>query len=265
MILASHGIIASLQGGFDADYQAILTYATNQGYTLPSLAQRTKQNKLVVDLKAAGAWSKLDSFAMFATDGNSSFALIDWKRLSQYTAVNSPTFASNQGFTGNASSSYINTNFNPLSNATQMTTNSSSFGFYYRTAGSNSGVGSGAYIAPNSAGLYINPTGTGTIMRSWNNSNSGVNAGSNSSRVGLFHTDRNNSSNIYHIKDGVELANPTLASSNRPNDNLYLLAANFGGAAELQNDQISMAFAGASLYSVRSDFNTAISTYLSSL
>lgn len=115
MILSTHGIVQS-SGGFDVDYQAILNYATTQGYTLPSSSQRVKQNKLLVDLKAAGVWNKLDTLAIFATDGNSDFALIDWKRLSQYTAINSPTFISNGGFTGNGTSSYVDTNFNCLSN-----------------------------------------------------------------------------------------------------------------------------------------------------
>jgi hypothetical protein len=223
------------------------------------------QNQLVVDLKSAGVWSKLDTFAMFATNGSSNFALVDWKRLSQYTAVNSPTFTTNQGFTGNGSSSYINTNFNPLTNATQMTTNSSSFGFKIRTGGVSFGVGSGTYFAPNSAGLYINQTAGASTMRSWNNSNSGINAGVNATRVGLFQTDRNNSANIYHIINGVEIANPTLASSNMPNNNLYLLAANAGGATEFQAEQISMAFAGSSFYAQRLSFYNAVNTYLTSI
>jgi hypothetical protein len=44
-------------GGFDADYQAVLDYATTQGYTLPSAGQQTLQNQLVVDLKDGGIWS----------------------------------------------------------------------------------------------------------------------------------------------------------------------------------------------------------------
>jgi hypothetical protein len=44
-------------GGFDADYQAVLDYATTQGYTLPSSGQQTLQNQLVVDLKDGGIWS----------------------------------------------------------------------------------------------------------------------------------------------------------------------------------------------------------------
>lgn len=269
MIIATHGIVASQLAGFDADYTAILNYATTQGYTLPSVSQRIKQNKLVLDLKSYNIWSKLDSFSVFATDGNSNFALIDWKRLSQLTAVNSPTFTSNQGFTGNGASSYINTNFNPNANGVNLTLNSTSYGFYYRTGSSAVAVGSGNYIVGNSNGLYINPlTGTGApyLMRSWNNSTSGINAGTVTNRVGLFHTDRNNSSNIYHIKDGVELANPTLSSNTRPNGNLYLLAALYAGnAVEFGTEQISMYFAGGSLYSQRSDLNTAWTTYINSL
>ena len=59
---------------YDSDYQAVLDYATTQGYTLPSSGQQTLQNQLVADLKDAGVWSKLDTFAVFATDGNEDFA-----------------------------------------------------------------------------------------------------------------------------------------------------------------------------------------------
>jgi len=60
MILASHGIIGSSIVQFvpDSDYQAVLDYATTQGYTLPSASQQLLQNQLVVDLKDGGIWSK---------------------------------------------------------------------------------------------------------------------------------------------------------------------------------------------------------------
>ena len=112
--------------GMDADYQAILDYATTQGYTLPSASQQALQNQLVVDLKDAGIWSKLDTFAVFATDGDSDFALIDWKRLSQYTAFNSPTFTTDFGFNGDGASSYIDTNFDLSNLTTKLITNQES-------------------------------------------------------------------------------------------------------------------------------------------
>jgi len=124
--------------GFDSDYQAVLNYGTSLGYTLPSVGQRTKQNQLMLDLKAGGIWNKLDTFAVFATDGNSNFALIDWKRLSLYTAVNSPTFTTNSGFRGNGTSSYINTNFN-ISTGTNYILNSASRNYWIEDFGSGSG------------------------------------------------------------------------------------------------------------------------------
>jgi hypothetical protein len=116
MILATHGIIGSsiVQFAFDADYQAVLDYATTQGYTLPSSGQQTLQNQLVIDLKDSGVWDKLDIFYVFATDGDSDFASINWKDSNNYkiTEVNSPTFTSNSGFSSDGISAYLDTNFN---------------------------------------------------------------------------------------------------------------------------------------------------------
>lgn len=119
----SNIISVTTTAAYDASYQAILTYATSQGYTLPSLSQRTKSNQFIVDLKAAGLWTKLDSLSIFKTDGSQNFALTDWKRLTTHTAVNSPTFTSNVGFTGNGSSAYIDPSWN-ITQATQATQNS---------------------------------------------------------------------------------------------------------------------------------------------
>jgi hypothetical protein len=126
-------LVYSLQynlGRPDPDYIAILNYATIQGYTLPTPAVQLHQNRLINDLKAAGIWSKLDTFAVFATNGNSNFALIDWKRLTQYTAVNSPSFTTNQGFKGNGSNMYINMNYNPVTNGINFLQDNASMGVY---------------------------------------------------------------------------------------------------------------------------------------
>lgn len=97
--------------GFDEDYQAVLDYATTQGYILPSESQQAIQNALVLDLKSTGVWSGLDFFNVFATDGDSNYALIDWINLTTGTAVNSPTFTTNLGFTGDGVSAYIDTGY----------------------------------------------------------------------------------------------------------------------------------------------------------
>jgi len=127
---------------FDPDYDLILNLALNSGYDLPSLSNQIKQNQLYVSLKGSGILAKLDTFAVFANDGNSNFALIDWIRtvkqrvLVLYTAVNSPTWTANQGFTGNGTSSYIDTNFNLLNDSVNYTDINASR-YIYLFSGSN--------------------------------------------------------------------------------------------------------------------------------
>ncbi len=133
-------------GLFDADYQAILDYATTQGYTLPSASQQLLQEQLIIDLKTAGIWNKLDTFAVFATDGDLDFALIDWIRLSQYTAINSPTFTTNEGFTGNGTSSYLDLNYDPTVDGVNYTIDDAAWGQYVFTLNtSNYSFGSSAF------------------------------------------------------------------------------------------------------------------------
>jgi hypothetical protein len=247
------------------EYQAILNYATTQGYTLPSLNQQVKQNQLLSDLVFYGIWDKLDTFAVFATDaedslgsGTSNFALIDWKRLSQLTAVNSPTFTTNQGFTGNGSSSYLNTNFQPLTNKVNISLNSASFGaYFYSNAIQDKGFGA--------IGFYLNPTTATVSGVSLIRSifiGPGVNGGIHSGRQGFFQVNRKNSTEVNHIKNGTDLGAFLSNSNSIINTNLYLLAYNTG---EFATDQISMYFAGSSLYDERLNFSNSWNTYINSI
>ena len=107
---------------FDADYQAVLDRSTTLGYTAPSAGQQTLQNSFVTDLKAAGVWSKLDLFYVFATDGDSDYATLNWKAPSsfQLTKTNSPTFTQNEGF-AQSGTAYLETGFILNTNGTNYT------------------------------------------------------------------------------------------------------------------------------------------------
>lgn len=109
----------------NSEYQAVLDYADSQGYQRPSYAQCALQDALVGDLKDAGVWSKLDVFYVFATDGDSDFASINWKDPNNYeiTEVNSPTFTTNKGWSTDGTSSYINTNYNFATDSNYYTQN----------------------------------------------------------------------------------------------------------------------------------------------
>lgn len=241
-------------GSFDADYTAILNYATSLGYTLPSSGQQAKQNKLLVDLKLAGVWSKLDTFAMFATDGNEAFSRICWKRLITMTAINAPTFASNVGWNGNQTSSYIDPLFNPSTFGGNYALNDACFG-----AGGNISTSSAMIATSQARGnlrantssfnginsvTQIAPTNTYTIATS------------------LRYHDRSSSLQYTRIENSTIIETVLQPSSTLPTY-IYVMRDQF--AFPLTTDKFAYFFAGSSLASNRVDFNTAISTYIASL
>jgi hypothetical protein len=75
---------------YDPAYQAVLDYATLQGFALPSVPIQDAQNQLVVDLKAANAWTEFDVFYNFLSDGDIDFASINWITPGSFT-VGQPT------------------------------------------------------------------------------------------------------------------------------------------------------------------------------
>ena len=79
--------IPSGGGGVTPEYQAVLDYATTQGYTLPSEVQKVLQNKLVIDLIAEGIWAKEDAIYVMLGGGSSEFAAINWKTPDKYYLI----------------------------------------------------------------------------------------------------------------------------------------------------------------------------------
>ena len=254
MILSSHGIIGSqIVQGFDLDYQAILDYATTQGYTLPSESQQLLQNQLVVDLKDGGIWSKLDTFAVFATDGDEDFALIDWKRLTQYTAVNSPTFTSNGGFTGNGTSSHINTNYNPSTSGVNYTLNNA--GRFYWVDNRSGSVWEGTTTNgnndsrnANSNQQRINQTSTSVTLAV-------------SFAVDEFHAiNRTSLNNVEFFTYNTQYSRTALSTSIL-NSNQFILR----GGGLYNASRFRFYAMGASLVSENTDFYNAMNTYFTSI
>jgi len=81
--------------------------------TPPTLTRMVLINTLIGSLVTAGVWSKLDAFYMLAAaDAQSS--LLNWVSTSyNLTAVNSPAFVADRGYTGDGATSYLETSFNP--------------------------------------------------------------------------------------------------------------------------------------------------------
>jgi hypothetical protein len=241
-----------LSTGIDADYQAVLNYATTQGYTLPSAGQQILQNQLMLDLKSAGVWSKLDTFAIFATDGSSNFALIDWKRLTLYTGVNSPTFTSDGGFTGDGLSSYIDTNFNPATQGVNYTLNDAGRFFWVdnRTGTAWEGgisAGGNASLNSNSQSHRINSSTSLSALVNF--------------AVDGFHAINRTSSTNVELFTGTTQFSRTQTSTSVQSSNATALRQ--GGA--YNGSRWRFHALGSNLVSENTAFYNAINTYITSL
>jgi hypothetical protein len=255
-VLQNYNAEIAQQNALNAEYQEILNYATSLGYTLPSAGQRIKQNKLLVDLKTTEIWDKLDSFFVFQTDGDSNFALIDWKRLVTATAVNSPTFVTNTGFQGNATSSYIDMNFNPLTSKVNMSQDNATYGFYSNILAS----GASAYAIGTSLAYTRLAYSTGNNRV---NSSNGGGGGNQNPGIGYNCMIRNSSTTVVTGRvDGTFTATGTNTSTPILSQSMYFLR---------QQTQYSAGYLGggfiASAFNVTqwSSFVTTYTTYKNSL
>jgi hypothetical protein len=249
--------------GFDSDYQAVLDFATSEGYTLPSENQQVIQNQLLKDLKSNGIWSNLDAFGVLATDGNSNFALIDWIRLVTMTANSSPTFQSNLGYTGNGTSSFIDTLFS-VSDGTNYQLSDSSFGAYYNNVltKTDNGIGLGFRDGPNNNSSGISPYDSDRLLSGINN-NDGFDLPSYTRKNGYFMASRKNSANYDVHVDGDLIENITRQeTSSVSTNNFYLLGFNdAGNAGAFSDDQILAFHFGSSLDGKEAILNTLITDY----
>jgi hypothetical protein len=257
---------AYINPAFDPDYQAILNYAVTNNFALPSYKQQVLQNQLVLDLKAAGVWTELDTLAVFANDGGSQFARIDWKRLSLYSLVNNPSFSQNIGFTGNDSNAYIDTNWNPATSGVKYTQNNASIVVYapfVQVSPSNFKTIANMWDSVNNRFSFIGAdiTATNQLKMTTNQVNSGVfgvtlianTPWKNSSRV-------NNT--LYAYQD-LNVSTGTVAST--PNPNVTLQLFRWTDGTNYSGSSASFIAAGASMNSLNAAFRTAWLNYYNAL
>lgn len=256
---------------YDEDYEAILFTADSLNFTLPSCDQRIIQNQLVLDLKAAGIWDELDLLYVFATDGDENYATINWKAPANFrcTRVNSPSHIENVGVQGNATNSYLDTNWAPGINATHLTLDSAS-AFCYINNDTVASISRYQWGVDNSAAAVITlcvKATTTTHRFGVNSSNADLTTGTINS-VGLYQTQRTASNEMRLFKNGVQVGSTltTASSSIPPSAKLSICGFNVNGTtAAFSEAQIGIFGIGSSLSGKESVLNTIWNSYLSSL
>lgn len=236
---------------YDADTLALLAR-----FTTPATPARTGAiDALIVALKNAGVWSKLDILHVFA-GADSQAALRNWKSES-FTAmtVNSPTFVADRGYTGDGSSSYLTTGYDPSTSPAGMTMAQDSAHL-------------GAFILTDSASNGFDAGAIGNRMKVRNRSGASGTSGSVSTTSAVSATGaappahalavRRDGANQILFRNGSQIATTAVASAGLP------------GAAEIlrgnvahSDRQVAAVHQGAALSDVEiAALYTALLTYM---
>ena len=255
MILSTHGIVGSISG-IDADYLAYYNRVIAAGGSLTTTEQNATL-QLVLDLKANSLWTSMK--AIYPMVGASAAACSQNLKSSSFTGTFTATgwtFAST-GVTGNGTSAYVNTNYNP-SVSGQL--NSAHLSIYFRTnlTGGNAMIG-----ANDGNGRHY--FGQGNTFSSLNSLGEG---NYNPSSYAGFHIiKRETPTETKQLYNGSVSTTSTILSVARTNLNLYIGARNNSGTPTNFNyNQYAFLSIGDGLTDTEaSNFYTAVQAFQTTL
>jgi hypothetical protein len=215
---------------------------------------------LVAGLRSDGIWDKLDRLWLLAAEDEPS-ALVDLVTSSRATPVGSPTFTANRGYAGNASSSYINSNFNAYSMGTKWSLNSAHLAAWDNTSraatpASATGCYNGTQVSD------IMPYyGAGVVTRI---NGGGLTGLTNSTSQGFFIGQRTSSSVVEGLYNGVSCGTFGDSSSAVINMPFYVCGRNDSGSlGSGLTDQISAVSYGATFTSTEAlNYYNRMRTYM---
>jgi hypothetical protein len=250
--------------GYDSATTAWVAAVGSGNVTIP---RKDLINALIVTLKSGGVWTKLDRLWDFAAE-NTTCALVDLKALATATAVNSPTFTTDRGYTGNGSTSYIDTNFNPGTGTPNYTGNAACFGIWDITTSPNSGtvpIGIN-YFGHYSEGTIHYPDGNSY----WRVNTSGAGLAVAYPGPGLHMANRSAAGNDQLYRNGSSIVTSTTSATALTATNFYVCARNNDSgtptAGSFSTDQIAAVVFGGTLSSTEhGTLYTALRTYMTAV
>lgn len=240
----------------------------------------TKENGLITGgldnfIKASiahGYWTSFDRIWIFAVDIQANSCIpINNPTASAATQVNAPTFTAKQGFNGDGSTKYINTNFNPNTQGINFTQNNACHYLYCRSAGTNAtqyDAGNSNSVVPICYNDYALKWSDGKCYSVTNqNANNGTGGFTNASAAGFWALNRTSSTATEIFKNAVSQKAWSETSNTIPNLNDYVCAVN-GNPTILgfSTKQFSVRALGSVISSTAlSYFSTDINYYMTQL
>lgn len=177
-------------------------------------AYKTLLDGLTTDgiFNSDGTTNYLDALYIFATSDTTTALLSLVSSTFNATAVSSPTFATDAGYTGDGFTSYVNSNFNPTTaSSPKYVQDSASLSAWSNTSGSSNASVVG-YISATGGNLFIYPDQSGTSFFGIQDGGSYNVSIADASGQGWYSADRNNSANSQGYKNGSQVKTATSGS-----------------------------------------------------
>lgn len=224
---------------YDADAAALFARFTAD----PGATRKGHINTVFVDLKAAGAFPKLDMLQVRAMHDIQS-SLLDWKnatRTATRSGLADGAFTVDRGWTTDGATNYLDTGYNPATDGVNYLQNSASFGI--RNLVDSSGTSSIAGAYDGSTGVTFGRNAGSLLWRM--NVNSAITSGiSMTTSAGVYQQSRASSNAAEATYNGGTYQTSGAASVGRPNMTIREGAVN---ATPSRIAQIAWMYAGSDL------------------
>ena len=248
---------------FDADAQAFFNRVTTAGGSL-STTEQDAVNTLVVQMKADGIWTKMK--AIYPMVGASAAACAQNLKSSSYTGTfnGGITYAST-GVTGNGSTGYMATGFNPF---VETTSSDGCLGYYSRTNNSSSNMAEIGAIttSPDPERYFQIHALIGGQTYLLPNIRTNFIQFSNSDSRGFFQAFRTGSNSTEGRRNATAYTGST-STATIPNYEAYVLARSSNGSASFfSNRECAFAYFGTSITQTdAANYYTAVQAFQTTL
>lgn len=231
--------------------------------TIPVTARRQNYDALIRSLKTAGVWAKLDALYLLWAHEQAA-ALINVKNPGTFTATLSgtPSFTTDQGFTGDGTDDVFNSNFNPTTAGGNFVLNSAHVGVWVATDVAEDRLVCGPSSTSGAQQLaQINPRTAANLFSARCNDSTSFTVSSGSS-IGHWGANRSGASAREFYKDGASIGSDSVAATSINNTGICALK----GGSQFSTRRVTALHVGSSLTGTEwSNLYTALNAYLGGL
>lgn len=230
-----------------------------------STPRKSVVDALISGLKSDNIWTQLDRLWLFAGENQPS-ALTDLVNLSLATAVNSPTFTTDRGYTGQDSASptaYVDLGYNPTTNAVNLTLNVAHASAWSTT--NTAATGGGSWYGMNNLNFYNTFTDGNLYSRLGENASGGT---PNSSRTGHWIMNRTGASAMQIYQNGANFSSPNTTASSYLNGDTFALCNSGNGSTATHgtpNQIAEMSYGGGFSSGDATKFYNRLRTYMTAV